>query len=202
MPTGATESRCCKISTANNLHGWPKWNVLSPVEARAVCRRVEWQKTLMSCDDRLCDRGVSHGWRSVPSEHVGTLGIWRGAETSSFRSTQRREAVAKTLLSRSAASVAGSGAKLAGGGAPALGGGKIVYRHLKDGDVMLTNRQPTLHKPGMMSHRARILKVRFVANVVSLFQCQCQRNAAIEAHNRQASMVAEENRKDSFSPRE
>lgn len=73
--------------------------------------------------------------------------------------SQRREAVAKTLLSRSAASVAGSGAKLAGGGAPSLGGGKIVYRHLKDGDVMLTNRQPTLHKPGMMSHRARILKV-------------------------------------------
>ena len=72
--------------------------------------------------------------------------------------------MAKTLLSRSAASVAGgAGAKLAGsGGAPAaLGGGKIVYRHLKDGDVMLTNRQPTLHKPGMMSHRARILKVLF-----------------------------------------
>ena len=69
--------------------------------------------------------------------------------------------MAKTLLSRSAASVAGgAGAKLAGSGAPAaLGGGKIVYRHLKDGDVMLTNRQPTLHKPGMMSHRARILKV-------------------------------------------
>ena len=24
---------------------------------------------------------------------------------------------------------------------------------------MLTNRQPTLHKPGMMAHRARVLKV-------------------------------------------
>ena len=37
-----------------------------------------------------------------------------------------------------------------------------MYRHLRDGDVMLTNRQPTLHKPGMMSHRARILKVFLV----------------------------------------
>ena len=24
---------------------------------------------------------------------------------------------------------------------------------------MLTNRQPTLHKPGLMAHRARVLKV-------------------------------------------
>lgn len=38
-------------------------------------------------------------------------------------------------------------------------GGKIVYRHLRNGDVMLTNRQPTLHKPGMMAHQARVLKV-------------------------------------------
>jgi hypothetical protein len=35
-----------------------------------------------------------------------------------------------------------------------------VCRHLRDGDLMLTNRQPTLHKPGLMAHRARVLKVR------------------------------------------
>jgi DNA-directed RNA polymerase beta' subunit len=28
----------------------------------------------------------------------------------------------------------------------------------QDGDLMLTNRQPTLHKPGLMAHRARVLK--------------------------------------------
>lgn len=33
-----------------------------------------------------------------------------------------------------------------------------VYRHLIDGDVLLVNRQPTLHKPGIMAHKARILK--------------------------------------------
>lgn len=38
-------------------------------------------------------------------------------------------------------------------------GAKIVYRHLQDGDLMLTNRQPTLHRPGMMAHRARVLQV-------------------------------------------
>ncbi|ESW17626.1 hypothetical protein PHAVU_007G255400 [Phaseolus vulgaris] len=36
--------------------------------------------------------------------------------------------------------------------------GKIVYRHLKDGDVVLVNRQPTLHKPSIMAHVVRVLK--------------------------------------------
>jgi len=36
-------------------------------------------------------------------------------------------------------------------------GKKIVYRHLHTGDVLLVNRQPTLHKPSIMSHKARVL---------------------------------------------
>ena len=32
-----------------------------------------------------------------------------------------------------------------------------VYRHLVSGDALLVNRQPTLHKPGIMAHKARIL---------------------------------------------
>ncbi|KAG9448436.1 hypothetical protein H6P81_008401 [Aristolochia fimbriata] len=36
--------------------------------------------------------------------------------------------------------------------------GKVVYRHLQDGDVVLVNRQPTLHKPSMMAHIVRVLK--------------------------------------------
>ena len=31
--------------------------------------------------------------------------------------------------------------------------GYVVHRHLLDGDIMLTNRQPTLHKPGLMAHK-------------------------------------------------
>ena len=36
-------------------------------------------------------------------------------------------------------------------------GRKIVYRHMHSGDVLLVNRQPTLHKPSIMAHVARIL---------------------------------------------
>ena len=35
---------------------------------------------------------------------------------------------------------------------------KIVHRHLINGDILLLNRQPTLHRPSMMTHKARILK--------------------------------------------
>ncbi|ELU12458.1 hypothetical protein CAPTEDRAFT_154177 [Capitella teleta] len=35
--------------------------------------------------------------------------------------------------------------------------GKIVLRHIKDNDVMLLNRQPSLHRPSIQAHRARIL---------------------------------------------
>ncbi|MAF89173.1 MAG: DNA-directed RNA polymerase subunit A' [Euryarchaeota archaeon] len=35
--------------------------------------------------------------------------------------------------------------------------GYIVERHLIDGDIVLFNRQPSLHKMSMMAHRARIL---------------------------------------------
>lgn len=37
---------------------------------------------------------------------------------------------------------------------------KIVYRHVRDGDVVLMNRQPTLHRASMMCHFVRVLKVR------------------------------------------
>ncbi|KAG1672823.1 hypothetical protein FOA52_004627 [Chlamydomonas sp. UWO 241] len=82
------------------------------------------------------------------------------------QSKQRREAIAKQLLSGVAAGVGSSGrhvstvaaAATAAPHAMPAGPGKIVYRHLRDGDLMLTNRQPTLHKPGLMAHRARVLK--------------------------------------------
>lgn len=35
---------------------------------------------------------------------------------------------------------------------------KKVYRHLRDGDILLLNRQPTLHKPSIMAHKARVLQ--------------------------------------------
>ena len=41
-----------------------------------------------------------------------------------------------------------------------------LRRHLQDGDLMLTNRQPTLHRPGLMAHRARVLKVRCLTSLM------------------------------------
>jgi DNA-directed RNA polymerase beta' subunit len=38
--------------------------------------------------------------------------------------------------------------------------GTLVYRHMLDGDLVIFNRQPTLHRMNMMCHRAKILKGR------------------------------------------
>ncbi|KAL8175798.1 UNVERIFIED_CONTAM: DNA-directed RNA polymerase I subunit RPA1 [Gekko kuhli] len=55
----------------------------------------------------------------------------------------QREAIAKQLLTPST-------------GTPKPGI-KTVCRHIKNGDVLLLNRQPTLHRPSIQAHRARIL---------------------------------------------
>jgi DNA-directed RNA polymerase II subunit RPB1 len=36
--------------------------------------------------------------------------------------------------------------------------GDIVHRHLLDGDIVLFNRQPSLHKMSMMAHKIRVMK--------------------------------------------
>ncbi|KAG8244811.1 DNA-directed RNA polymerase I subunit RPA1 [Homalodisca vitripennis] len=55
-----------------------------------------------------------------------------------------RESIAKTLLTPDENSLSK--------------GVKIVHRHLLNGDILLLNRQPTLHRPSIMGHKARILK--------------------------------------------
>jgi DNA-directed RNA polymerase II subunit RPB1 len=35
--------------------------------------------------------------------------------------------------------------------------GDVVERHLKNGDIVLLNRQPTLHKQSMMGHRIKVI---------------------------------------------
>jgi len=47
--------------------------------------------------------------------------------------------------------------------------GDVVYRHLLDGDVVLVNRQPTLHKMSMMGHKVKILPGNtFRLNIMSV----------------------------------
>lgn len=67
----------------------------------------------------------------------------------SRRSEPERAALAKQLLTASTSGGVGGGNGL---------GVKRVWRHLRDGDVVLMNRQPTLHKPSIMAHRARVLR--------------------------------------------
>ena len=38
--------------------------------------------------------------------------------------------------------------------------GDIVERHLENGDVVLFNRQPSLHRVSIMAHRARVMPNR------------------------------------------
>lgn len=58
-------------------------------------------------------------------------------------SMQKRKSIAKRLLTPDELKSSGL---------------KIVHRHLLNGDILILNRQPSLHKPSMMAHRARILK--------------------------------------------
>ena len=41
--------------------------------------------------------------------------------------------------------------------ADSLEAGFIIERHLKDGDIALFNRQPSLHRMSIMAHRVRVL---------------------------------------------
>ncbi|WVR08988.1 hypothetical protein IAU60_006048 [Kwoniella sp. DSM 27419] len=47
--------------------------------------------------------------------------------------------------------------------------GDIVHRHLRDGDIVLFNRQPSLHKLSIMCHRARVRPWR----TFRLNECVC-----------------------------
>ncbi|EED21466.1 DNA-directed RNA polymerase I subunit (Rpa190), putative [Talaromyces stipitatus ATCC 10500] len=61
-----------------------------------------------------------------------------------FKTLDERTALANQLLAPSHAKMKGNR-------------NKKVYRHLTTGDYVIMNRQPTLHKPSMMGHRARVL---------------------------------------------
>lgn len=63
---------------------------------------------------------------------------------------EQRKAVAKQLQTP-----AGSTGDSRGGNNGVVN--KQVYRHIRNGDVVIMNRQPTLHKASMMGHRVRVL---------------------------------------------
>ncbi|THV08343.1 beta and beta-prime subunits of DNA dependent RNA-polymerase [Dendrothele bispora CBS 962.96] len=71
-------------------------------------------------------------------------------------STEQRTAIANQLLTPQDGDRYASGRKGLFTRTSAVN--KKVYRHLQDGDILILNRQPTLHKPSMMTHKARVLK--------------------------------------------
>ncbi|XP_053735910.1 DNA-directed RNA polymerase I subunit RPA1 [Synchiropus splendidus] len=86
-------------------------------------------------------QAVLHG----PHVHPGATMVINedGKKTILSTSLAQREAVAKQLLTPCSG--------------PHKMPMKIVNRHIKNGDVLLLNRQPTLHRPSIQAHCARIL---------------------------------------------
>ncbi|PBP23235.1 beta and beta-prime subunits of DNA dependent RNA-polymerase [Diplocarpon rosae] len=97
---------------------------------------------------------TSHNFRDMQQAVINGVDKWPGAaaienengQVISLRTKTQDErlALANQLLASSSSST--SGAR-----------NKKVHRHLTNGDVVLMNRQPTLHKPSIMGHRARVL---------------------------------------------
>lgn len=74
---------------------------------------------------------------AIENEHGQVIALRR-------KNYEERQALANQLLAPSSTQVNGSK-------------NKKVHRHLNNGDIVIMNRQPTLHKPSMMAHRARVL---------------------------------------------
>ncbi|KUJ23101.1 beta and beta-prime subunits of DNA dependent RNA-polymerase [Mollisia scopiformis] len=97
---------------------------------------------------------TSHNFKDMQQAVINGPDKWPGAaaienengQVISLRTKTQDErlALANQLLASSNSSA--SGAR-----------NKKVHRHLTNGDVVLMNRQPTLHKPSIMGHRARVL---------------------------------------------
>lgn len=97
---------------------------------------------------------TSHNFKDMQQAVINGVDKWPGAsaienengQTINLRnkSLEDRIALANQLLAPT--NTTSSGLK-----------NKKVYRHLANGDVVLMNRQPTLHKPSIMGHRVRVL---------------------------------------------
>ena len=97
---------------------------------------------------------TTHNFAELKQAVINGPEKWPGAVAVEFENGQvinlrrknivDRQAIANSLLAPSSATM--SGAR-----------NKKVLRHLNNGDVVIMNRQPTLHKPSMMAHRAKVL---------------------------------------------
>jgi len=90
--------------------------------------------------------------KNGPHQWPGAVAI--ESETGQVINLERKNVEERTALANQLlAPPVGSG----GGGHVRGARPKRVHRHLNNGDIVIMNRQPTLHKPSMMCHRARVL---------------------------------------------
>ena len=97
---------------------------------------------------------TSHNFYELKEAVLNGVGKWPGAAAIEnengqvinlrTKNAEERQALANQLLAPSNTSVTSAR-------------NKKVHRHLNNGDIVLMNRQPTLHKPSIMAHRARVL---------------------------------------------
>lgn len=97
---------------------------------------------------------TSHNFKDMQQAVINGLDNWPGASAIENengqiinlrnKSLDDRVSLANQLLAPSGNNFSGTR-------------NKKVHRHLTNGDVVLMNRQPTLHKPSIMGHRVRVL---------------------------------------------
>lgn len=106
-------------------------------------RKLTYPEPVTSTNFEALSRLVINGFEKYPG--AAAIEDEYGRVMSLRRKTkQQREALAKQLLTPPEG--------LKGDVA------KKVYRNLQTGDIVIMNRQPTLHKPSMMCHKARVLQ--------------------------------------------
>ncbi|CAO1615426.1 unnamed protein product [Parajaminaea phylloscopi] len=96
-----------------------------------------------------------------PDKHPGAVAVRAedGTETLLGKLTvEQRTALANQLLTPQEGRQARGTFGGLGASTRTLTANKQVLRHLRDGDILLLNRQPTLHKPSMMAHKAKVLQ--------------------------------------------
>ena len=104
-------------------------------------KRLSFTEPVTPYNEKQLRQAVING----PNEYPGANFVIddHGAIVNlSSRNRDQRIALSRTLQKPSYSSASGE-----------MSIAKQVGRHLKSGDMMLSNRQPTLHKPGILAHK-------------------------------------------------
>ncbi|KAG9317499.1 hypothetical protein JVU11DRAFT_1703 [Chiua virens] len=114
-------------------------------------RKLTYPEPVTPLNIHQCRQWVINGPKNYPGATMVEFEDGR-LQSLDNMSKEVRQAIADMLFTpQDANNVSGLSTKT-----PSIN--KKVYRHLQDGDDLILNRQPTLHKPSMMCHRARILQ--------------------------------------------